>query len=186
MSFIAPIAITIGDTAGVGAEIVQSWANENPQLRKLACVIAHKSFLDLLPDDIGKVQVGESSYVAQAGLPDIVGAKIAFDALEESAKGCVEGRYSAVVTAPISKACMKKVGFNYQGQTEFFADRWGGEAVMSFAGEKLIVSLVTWHDALKDVPLLIDEEKITRAVEASVCLAKKLKNHKKTLDFILF
>ncbi len=175
MSLIAPIAITIGDTAGVGAEIILSWANENPQLRKFACVIAHKSFLDTLPDDIGKVQVGENSYVAKAGVPDVSGAKIALDALEESAKGCAQGRYSAVITAPISKACMRQVGFYYQGHTEFFADKWGGVPVMSFVGEKFIVSLVTWHDAIKDVPSLIDEAKITRAVEASARLAKKLK-----------
>ncbi len=174
MHSIAPIAITIGDTAGVGAEIIYSWAIENPSLRKYACVVGHKSFLDSLPNDIGKVQVGADSYVAKAGCPDIAGARIAFDALEESAKGCIQGRYSAVLTAPISKACMKQVGFNYQGHTEFFADRWGGVPVMSFAGEKFIVSLVTWHDAIKDVPLLIDEAKITRAVEASARLAKKL------------
>ena len=140
MHSIAPIAITIGDTAGVGAEIIYSWAIENPSLRKYACVVGHKSFLDTLPNDIGKVQVGADSYVAKAGCPDIAGARIAFDALEESAKGCIQGRYSAVLTAPISKACMKQVGFNYQGHTEFFADRWGGTPVMSFAGEKFIVS----------------------------------------------
>ena len=176
MSLNIPIAITIGDPAGVGAEIIQSWAEENPTLRKRACVIAHKYFLDSLPNDIGKIQVGNSNYRANAGIPDEEGANIAFLALEEAAKGCIQNRYTSVVTAPISKECMKKVGFDFQGQTEFFADRWNGSAVMCFAGEKFIVSLVTWHDALKDVSSLLNEEKIARAVDASAMLACKLRD----------
>ena len=85
MSCASPIAITIGDTAGIGAEIIRSWAFENAQMRKNSCVIAHKSFLDTLPDDIGKCQVGDSAYEATAGLPDKEGARVALLALEESA-----------------------------------------------------------------------------------------------------
>ena len=169
------IAITIGDTSGVGPEIIRSWAWENQDLCEDSVVIAHKSFLDTLPNNIGKVKVGNDSFVAEAGVPSDEGAKVAFASLNESAQGCIEGRYCGVVTAPISKACMQKVGFNYQGQTEFFADKWNGTAVMSFAGKKFIVSLVTWHDALKDISSLLDEGKITRAVEASNKLAQKLK-----------
>ena len=171
-----PIAITIGDPAGVGAEIIRSWAFENIACCSNCVAIGHRSFLETLPEEIGKFQVGAYDYYAKLGSPDEEGAQIAFDALEESAIGCVQGRYSAVLTAPISKACMKKVGFDFQGQTEFFADRWSGVPVMSFAGEKLIVSLATWHDALKDVPYLISEANITRAVEASACLARLLKD----------
>ncbi len=178
MKLSKPIAITIGDPSGVGAEIIRSWAFENIESCSDCVVIAHQSFLETLPDVIGKVKVGNSSYVAKLGEPDVEGASIALASLEESAIGCMQGRYSGVLTAPISKDCMRKVGFNFQGQTEFFAARWGGEPVMSFAGEKFIVSLVTWHDALRDVPHLIDEAKISRAVEASAKLATTLKGVK--------
>ncbi len=178
MSLSNPIAVTIGDPAGVGAEIIRSWAFENLECCKDCVVIAHRKFLKTLPDSIGKVEVGASSYEATLGKPDGEGATVALASLEESALGCLQGRYSGVLTAPISKACMRVVGFDYQGQTEFFADRWSGLPVMSFAGEKFIVSLVTWHDALRDVPTLIDEAKITRAVEASARLATILKGVK--------
>ena len=170
-----PIAITIGDPSGVGPEIIHSWAWKNPTLCIDSVVIAHKTFLDTLPDSIGKVKVGNDSFQAELGKPSDEGARIAFASLNEAAQGCIDGRYCGVVTAPISKACMQKVGFNYQGQTEFFADKWGGVPVMSFAGEKFIVSLVTWHDALKDVSALLDEGKISRAVGASNKLTQKLK-----------
>lgn len=171
----APIAITMGDPAGVGLEIIRSWAGGNPEARSGAAVIAHRRFLDTLPDDILKVPVGRADFSPEAGHPTPEGARAAFDSLEEAAAGCAAGRYAAVVTAPISKACMREVGFEFQGQTEFFADRWRGVPVMSFAGEKFIVSLVTWHDPLRLVPDLIDEAKLSRAVEASAQLACRLR-----------
>ena len=115
-----PIAITIGDPSGVGPEIIRSWALENPAFSADSVVIAHKTFLNTLPDTIGKVEVGNDSFQAELGKPSDEGACIAFASLNESAQGCIDGRYSGVVTAPISKACMQKVGFNYQGQTESF------------------------------------------------------------------
>ena len=99
----------------------------------------------------------------------------AFESLEVAAAGCASGRYCAVATAPISKFEMRKVGFNFAGQTEFFADRWHGTPVMAFAGKKLIVSLATWHEPLRAVPDSIDEAKISRAVEAACELARKLR-----------
>lgn len=169
------IAITIGDPAGVGAEIILDWAKKNPQLLGGVAVIAHADFLASLPSGLEKVAVGAPNYRAQPGRPDADGARVAFAALEESAAGCKQGRYAAVLTAPISKACMRGVGFEFQGQTEFFADRWGGTPVMSFAGEKMIVSLATWHDPLRAVPGMLDEGRIARAVEASSTLAQKLR-----------
>ena len=173
------LAITIGDPAGVGAEIIKAWAEKNPQMHSLCEVIAHAGFLDLLPDSIGKREVGDKEYKATAGFPDSRGALIAFESLEAAASGCKSGRYFAVTTAPISKAEMKKVGFNFAGQTEFFADWWGGEPVMAFAGEHFLLSLATWHEPLRRVPDSISADKIARAVEAARILAvrvKKVKN----------
>jgi len=169
------IAITIGDPAGVGAEVILKWARENPRLLPFAEVIAHEKFLEALPGAVSKRAVGDPSYEAVAGSPDERGARVAFEALEASAAGCVSGEYAAVVTAPISKIKMRAVGFDFAGQTEFFAARWGGEPVMAFAGEKLLVSLATWHIPLRDVPSAVDFPKIARAVRAAAELAKRAK-----------
>ncbi len=172
----APIAITVGDPAGVGCEIILKWANENIKLCPLATVIAHKELLEKLPDTIGKVQVGDSDFSPIAGNPTPEGSKIASQSLEEAASGCLEGRYAAVVTAPISKLEMSRIGFNFPGQTEFFATRWGGTPVMAFAGEKLLLSLVTWHVPIAKVPELINAQKITDAVNCAAELARKARN----------
>ncbi len=169
------LAITIGDPAGVGSEIIRKWVIDNPQKSLQAEVIAHASFLDTLPEYVSKRVVGDRNYCAKLGFPDEQGASIAAESLEFAAKGCSDGLYRAVVTAPISKFQMKKVGFDFAGQTEFFAAHWGGTAVMAFAGQKLLLSLVTWHDPLRLVPDLIDEPKIARAVESAFKLAKKIR-----------
>ena len=173
-----PIAITVGDPSGVGPEIIADWACKNPDKLAGAVVIGNAAFLQTLPRGTKTVCVGDASFRAVAGKPCEGGQRIAFAALEEAAAGCAQNRYSAVVTAPISKENMRRVGFEFQGQTEFFADRWNGTPVMSFAGEKFIVSLATWHCPLKDVSGLIDFGKIERAVRASDTLARRLRGLK--------
>lgn len=170
------LAITVGDPSGVGCDVISAWAKTaSVDLLSKVEVIAHKSFLDTLPAQIFKRSVGEASFVAQAGQPSAEGCMIARDALEASAQGCIDGRYFAVTTAPISKFEMRKIGFNFAGQTEFFADRWKGTPVMCFAGGELLVSLVTWHEPICQVSADIDEPRLAHAVEAAAQLAKKLK-----------
>lgn len=57
----------------------------------------------------------------------------------------------AVVTAPIDKHACAVTGWNFPGQTEFFAAIWQGRAVMILAGPRLRVALATNHLPLKDV-----------------------------------
>ncbi len=169
------LAITIGDPSGVGPEIILDWARANPDLRRRVEVIAHPQFLETLPSGMSVVPVGPTDFKAVPGSPCEAGARVAFESLETAAAGCLSGRYLAVATAPISKFQMKGVGFDFPGQTEFFAARWGGEPVMAFAGERLLLSLVTWHEPLKSVPLSVSADKIERAVRAACTLARKIK-----------
>ena len=138
-------------------------------------VLAHADFLETLPEALGKRPVGDAGFRAKAGEPSSAGCEVAALALEGAAAGCADGRYSAVVTAPISKFEMRKIGFDFPGQTEFFAARWGGEPVMCFAGVELLVSLATWHEPLSKVPSLLDFGRISRAVESAAELARRLR-----------
>ncbi len=168
------IALTIGDPSGIGSEIIRTWAETHSDICQEIEVLAHAKFLDTLPENIGKFEI-KTNADFEAGKPCKAGAKLALDALTSAANGCINGRYSAVVTAPVSKICMTQVYPNFIGQTEFFQEIWGGDAVMSFVGAKMIVSLATWHIPLKDVPSSISKENITRAVESAAILAKKIR-----------
>lgn len=169
------IALTVGDPAGLGPEIIEAWVGRHSEFLSEVEIIAHSQLLEKLPKEVSKTQVGSQDFLSFAGKPSIEGAQIAYEALRLAAKGCADGKYSSVLTSPISKAQMREAGFKFEGQTEFFADAWGGVPVMAFAGERLIVSLVTWHNALAEVPRLINAQKISDAVKAANELALRIK-----------
>src|SRR6185437_14366291 len=86
-----------------------------------------------------------------------------FNALEEAIRLALRGELDAVVTAPINKARMYEIGFEFPGQTEFFADRCGTKNfAMLLTGGALTVALVTAHLPLRDVPGALKTEEIIR------------------------
>jgi 4-hydroxythreonine-4-phosphate dehydrogenase len=168
------IAITCGDPAGIGPEVVASWLRtESVPIERLRVFGPH-DWVRRLEDETGLtgVPLGPVDYRPQAGRPDRVGAKIAWEALRASADACRSGAMDAVVTAPISKAAMADVGFPHPGHTEFFAEAWGGNPVMAFTGSSLRVALVTWHIPLSAVPAEVTPERLERSVRAVEWLAR--------------
>ncbi len=118
--------------------------------------------------------MGEATFPLTPGQPNIEGAEIARLALEEAAMGCRDGLFRAVVTGPVSKSWMHQVGWDFPGQTEFFAARWHGEPTMAFAGGRLRVVLVTWHIPLELVPGAVNRTTLTRAVRQAAFFAQRL------------
>lgn len=165
-----PLALTCGDPAGIGPELIAILAKENPEadLR----VFGPAGWL--AENGIEGVAVGPEDFRVVPGEPGEAGARVALEALEAAARACREEQCSAVVTGPVSKHAMARIGFNYPGQTEFFADRWGGEPVMAFVGQSLRVVLATWHCALREVPEILerDPERLNRAVAEADRLAR--------------
>jgi 4-hydroxythreonine-4-phosphate dehydrogenase len=66
---------------------------------------------------------------------------------------CLSGEGSAMVTAPINKGAIRRVGYDFPGHTELLAERCKVDrVVMMLGGERLKVCLVTTHMALRQVP----------------------------------
>jgi 4-hydroxythreonine-4-phosphate dehydrogenase len=118
------------------------------------------------------VPTGEPQFTANLGEPSVEGARAALAAMERAATGTISGEFSGVVTGPVSKSWLQKAGYPFPGQTEFFADRWGGEPTMAFCGGRLRVVLLSWHIPLRDVPSQLTEPNIARAVLAADELAR--------------
>ncbi len=163
-----PLAITCGDPAGVGPEIAAAWAAEHPAFAARCAFIGPREWCDGLPG-LG-VPVGEAG-VLRPGEPGDAGARTALAAMEEAAAGCLAGRYSAVVTGPVSKERLARIGYPFPGQTEFFAARWGGEPTMGFVGERLKVVLATWHIPLMSVARALTPHALELAVGRAALLA---------------
>lgn len=150
MSAPLPLALTCGDPAGVGPEIIARWLQEQPIWQDRVCAIGPREWIEALP--CAGVACAAGELVLRPGQPTADGARVAWEALRLAAEGCREGRFSAVVTAPIAKDQMREVGFPFPGHTEFFADAWGGHPSMAFAGDCLKVVLATWHEPLECIP----------------------------------
>jgi len=161
----AKLAITCGDPAGVGPEIVAAWLAAHP-------VIGPAQWLATLGPTVEKIPVGLEEFRATPGNPNGEGALVAWAAMERAAQGCKAGEFSGVVTGPVSKAELARIGFSFPGQTEFFGARWGGDPVMAFCGGKLRVVLATWHVPLHEVARLLGPHLLHRTVAAADALAR--------------
>ncbi len=166
------LAITCGDPAGVGPEIIVRWLAENPALAAGCAVIGPARWLDTLGSVGAKIAVGLEEFSAMPGQPTGEGALVAWAAMERAAQGCQAGEFSGVVTGPVSKEWLTRIGYGFPGQTEFFAARWGGEPVMCFCGGRLRVALATWHVPLCEVPQLLGPQLLRRTVAAADQLAR--------------
>lgn len=166
----APLAITCGDPAGVGPEIISAWLAAHPAAD--VAVIGPARWLATLPSGGTRIAVGAADFAAVPGKPDDAGARVAWDAMVRAAAGARSGEFSAVVTGPVSKERLAAVGYPFPGQTEFFADRWGGEPVMCFCGGRLKVALATWHIPLCEVPQALGPQLLHRTVAAADQLAR--------------
>jgi 4-hydroxythreonine-4-phosphate dehydrogenase len=157
----------------VGPEIISAWLAVHADEARNVTVIGPARWLATLPAGAAKhMAVGPADYAAVPGRPDEAGARVALAALEAAAEGCRAGTWAGVVTGPVSKAELARVGYPYPGQTEFFAARWGGEPVMAFCGGRLRVVLATWHLPLCEVPQTLGPQLLRRTVAAADELAR--------------
>ncbi|MEY2906319.1 MAG: 4-hydroxythreonine-4-phosphate dehydrogenase PdxA [Verrucomicrobiota bacterium] len=137
------IGLVAGDPAGVGPEL-------------LAEALRHP------PGGVTFSVIGDPT-PCNPGCPDEEGSRRAIAALEEAASRALAGELAAVVTGPVSKKHLHGAGFNFPGQTEFFAARAGVENfAMLLTGGPLTVALVTAHVPLREVAAMLSSEEIVR------------------------
>ena len=137
------IGYTLGDQAGIGPEVIRTALAQAPTQAEYRL--------------IGR------EIPCTPGCPTEATAQAALEHLELAAEALRCGSIDAVVTAPICKEALHKLGFAYPGQTEFFADRLGvKDFAMCLTGRHLTVALCTTHVALEDVPHLLRTEEIVR------------------------
>lgn len=185
----APLAVSIGDPAGIGPEIIAgAWERRHeacspwgfPPFLAIGDARSIRAVWDgpiaVLSDPaeaagafdtaLPLIQVDDPGEIVP-GEPNLAGARCALDSLEFAVGLTRQGMASALVTGPVSKSQLFAIGFSYPGQTEFVAERCGvsaSNAVMMLAGPTLRTVPLTVHVPLIDVPRLISVDLIvTRA-----------------------
>ncbi|HEY0368609.1 MAG TPA: 4-hydroxythreonine-4-phosphate dehydrogenase PdxA [Chthoniobacterales bacterium] len=102
-------------------------------------------------------------HIAKFSTPNRDSANAARVSLENVVELAKRGEIDAAVTGPIHKANMYDVGFEFPGQTEFFAARLAVENfAMCLTGGSLTVALVTIHIPLRDVATSLRKSEIVR------------------------
>lgn len=169
------IALTCGDPAGVGPEIIAAWLDAHRDAAREVAVLGPQRWLNSLAlHGARAVPVGDPTFGLCPGKPSHEAAHIALAAMERSAAGTKSGEFSGVVTGPVSKSWLQKIGYPFPGQTEFYADRWGGEPTMAFCGGRLTVVLLSWHIPLATVPAALTEGNFRRSIAAADELARAM------------
>lgn len=170
------IAITMGDPAGVGPEIILK-ALADPKVRRIAepAVLGDEGLLNHIADKLKLKRPPDGSVVSlseldlkklKAGKPGKESGAAMISYIEEAVYMAALGDVDAMVTAPISKDAAKKAGFKFPGHTEFIAHLTGTkDFAMMLGGKDLKVILVTIHEALRKVPSLITREAVLKTIK---------------------
>ncbi|HVU52223.1 MAG TPA: 4-hydroxythreonine-4-phosphate dehydrogenase PdxA [Polyangia bacterium] len=155
-----PIAISLGDPAGIGPEVVARALAARPERRVvvfgdpvvLVAAAERAGVARVAPDSLRVVTTLRANDVVP-GRPNEASARAQLAYLEGATDAVLRGECAALVTAPISKEWIARAGFTFPGHTEYLAARAGvTEFAMMLAGPRLRVVVATTHLALRDVP----------------------------------
>lgn len=181
---IKALALTAGEPAGIGPELCvmiaqQSWpvplvAIADPGLLQERAAMLGLP-LRLHPIDTWiptKPAAAGSLYVAAVGLAtashcgtlESDNAAYVLATLRHAVEGCLEGRYAAMVTAPVHKGVINEAGIVFTGHTEFLAGLTGGHPVMMLSCPDLRVALATTHLPLREVADAITTTTVERVL----------------------
>ncbi|NPU14800.1 4-hydroxythreonine-4-phosphate dehydrogenase PdxA [Bradyrhizobium sp. 83002] len=172
-----PLALTLGEPAGIGPDItLQAWLRRNalglPAFYVLGdpALLAQRAKLLDLPVPVAEVRPEQAPeafaaalpvvstghrVTALPGRPDATSAEAAIGAIRQAVADVRAGRAGAVVTNPIAKAVLYRAGFSHPGHTEFLAELAadGGavpQPVMMLWSPTLAVVPVTIHVSLRE------------------------------------
>ena len=183
-----PLALSAGDPAGVGGEIIaKAWRalrEDGPpfvvvgdaQLLasagggvKVRPVTGPREALDVFAHALPVIDIPLLSPVV-AGQPSPAHAPQVIRWIETGVGLALSGAVSGLVTAPIAKAPLYEAGFKFPGHTEFLAELTAAETfdgargpVMMLAAGDLRATLVTIHTAIAKVPGALDIERIVNS-----------------------
>ena len=198
-----PLALTMGDPAGIGLEIaLKAWLARKSELLPPFCLYGDAAALQARARDIGLVVPveiisdprGATQYFARAlpviacplaapviaGQPGTQNATAVIAAITRAVADAAAGCVRAVVTNPIAKSVLYGAGFKHPGHTEFLAalavEHWPGsphQAVMMLACSTLKVVPLTIHVPLSTVPSLISNDLIVMTVRTTAAALRQ-------------
>ncbi len=182
------IAVTPGEPAGIGPEIVLKLARHalafeivavaNKELlagiaKQLCINVSVNSFTPgqipapHRPGQLDVIDIPILNHVTPGKL-DVENSSYVIETLNTAIELTQKNECQAVTTGPVQKSIIKEAGFSFSGHTEYFAEKTGCDPVMLLSNEMsnieteqiLRVALVTTHLPVSDVPAQITPKRI--------------------------
>ena len=194
-----PIAITMGDAAGIGPEIIVKALRRKELHRQALLVVIGDgkameqavsiarsrlkiqaiSSTDHAGDDPETIYVLDLKNInlkkLKHGRIDPMPGKAAVEYIQKAVALAMEGRVGAIVTAPIHKEAINKAGFHYAGHTELLAHLTSTkEYAMLLAHGPFRVSHVTTHTSMRNACDRIKKERILTVIRLTYEFLQKL------------
>jgi len=191
MAELAPIAISMGEPAGIGPDLIlQLYAARDEHKLPPFIVMGSVGFLAARARRLGlNINFAETTVADAVGhfpvalpvghidglVPDkpgeisLLSGKVVIESISRAVSETLAGACRAVVTGPIHKATLHKAGFKYPGHTEYLAalcatKQGTPHPVMMLAHHDLRVMQLTIHVPLRDVPDLVTAKLIRDTV----------------------
>ncbi|MBV8399992.1 MAG: 4-hydroxythreonine-4-phosphate dehydrogenase PdxA [Acetobacteraceae bacterium] len=192
------LAITMGDPAGIGPEIIVKAAarlrprieaeelrlvviGSNPALEQARARFASKIAIPEVAEQdadwppLCALQAGPEGEPIRPGELSADGGRFAYLAVERGVQLAQSGRVAGIVTAPLNKEALNKAGYHYPGHTEMLAELTGVRgSCMMLAHGNIRVSHLTTHIALEEVPKRATPERLRRVIELTHEALKRL------------
>ena len=182
------IALTMGDPAGIGPEvIVKAFQDDTLHLQSRAVVIGDARLLqatakkyapEILVHTIDRPDQGWYQTCAidvidlknvpeniSIGKPSSQAGQASYEAIKTAVDLALNDEVSAITTAPINKKSLHLAGYPFPGHTELLAHLTNSkQAALMMAGNSLRVVLVTTHVPLEQVKPLITQERVLNTI----------------------
>ena len=192
------VAVTMGDAAGVGPELcLRLLANKALHGGAVPLVIGDSDVLirvarelqlpfdapqlDQAPDTLGAPAIFDppGTLAGNAVVPgrnQAICGRAAMRYIEEAVKGCLAGRFAALVTAPISKAALHSAGCDFPGHTEMLADltRCTHYAMLLYS-TRIACAFVTCHQPLRTVADTLTVERIVEVAQLAAASLRAIR-----------
>lgn len=181
------VGISIGDFNGIGPEIIMKSLKDKTITDFFTPVIFGSGKLFTYQKNIFKLNlnfnyINEASQAhagklnmvnlvkdnvnVELGVPTEESTKMAIDSLEAATEALIKGEIDVLVTAPINKDEMVKMGFKHAGHTGYFEEKFNKKGLMFLVTEDLKVAVSTHHIPISQVAENISKEKIKKQIKA--------------------
>jgi 4-hydroxythreonine-4-phosphate dehydrogenase len=191
------LAITMGDPAGVGPEIIVRACEHLaprlaagdlrlmivgsvPSLRAAQTLLASTLAIPEVTEDedwpaLACLQAGEEREPIPFGVLSAAGGRMAYLAIERAVRLALSGRVGGLVTAPLNKEALNNAGYRYSGHTDMLATLTAAsDSVMMLAHKGMRVSHLTTHVALQDVPARLTPARLRRVIDLTHAALRSL------------